>query len=299
MATDKSKKRHIRGKIDGTAVGDDLPIRIMGVINLSADSFYKDSVRNKIEEILRTALKMQEEGASVIDLGARSTAPYKTTEVSAELETRLLSNAVKNLVDRIDIPLSIDSTRSKPARAALELGARIINDPYGLAHKEGRAIAELASDKKCSLILTAHENIKGQIHDPICRVKKAIGSSLEIAKSEGVKTSRIIIDPGIGFFSDSKLSNVQWNSSVLGNLEALRVFRLPILVGVSRKSFLGILGGDIPPEERLPGSLSATAIAVYNGAHIIRTHDVKETLLSVKVASKIKLAKQKGLRRIG
>jgi dihydropteroate synthase len=299
MTTSKNRKRYLCGDLDGLSVGDNSPVRIMGVINLSPDSFYKDSVRGKREDILRLALEMQEEGASVIDLGARSTAPYKTIEVSEELETKLLSDAVKFLVDKIDIPLSIDSTRSKPARAALELGARILNDPYGLAHEEGRAIAELASDKKCSLILTAHEKIKEEIHDPIYRIRKAIRSSLEITKYEGVKMSRITIDPGIGFFFDSKLSNVQWNLVVLANLEAFRVFGRPILVGVSRKSFLGILGGDIPPELRLPGSLSATAIAVYNGAHIIRTHDVKQTLQTVKVASAIKLVKQKGLRRIG
>jgi dihydropteroate synthase len=289
---------NIHGKLASVSVGDNFPVRIIGVINLSPDSFYKDSVKNKRADIVHSALRMQEEGASVIDLGARSTAPYKTADVSEELETDLLSEAVKILVDKIEVPLSIDSTRLRPAKFALELGASILNDPYGLAHEEGRAIAELASDMKCSIILTAHEKMESHIHDPVYRVKSAIIKSIDAARSQGVKISRITIDPGIGFFSDSRLSNVQWNSAVLANLEAFRVFGLPILVGVSRKKFLGILGGNLPPEERLPGSLSATAIAVYNGAHIIRTHDVKETLQAIRVASTIMQAKQKGLRRI-
>jgi dihydropteroate synthase len=292
------RKMNIHGKLASVSVGDNFPVRIIGVINLSPDSFYKNSVKNKRADILLSALRMQEEGASVIDLGARSTAPYKKAEVPEELETNLLSNAVKILVDKIDIPISIDRTRLRPAKFALELGASILNDPYGLAHEEGLAIAELASDKKCSIILTAHEKMEGHVHDPVYRVKKAIIKSIEVARSQGVRISHIAIDPAIGFFSDSRLSNVQWNSAILANLEAFRVFGLPILLGVSRKKFLGILGGNLPPEERLPGSLSATAIAVYNGAHIIRTHDVKETRQAIRVASMIMLAKQKGLRRI-
>lgn len=288
----------ITGRLGELQLGDRFPVRVMGVINLSHDSFYKGSVMNRKEGILHTALQMQDEGADVIDLGARSTAPYRTMEVSEELESNLLSKALKILVDKIRIPLSVDSARLKPAKVAMELGAKILNDPFGLAHEQGAALAELTSDFKCSLVITAHEPTPRQFPSPIYRVIAAIRSSLDLAKTRGVKLSKITIDPGIGFFSDKKISNVEWNSIILGKLEALRIFGLPILVGVSRKKFLGILGGNIPAEDRLPGSLSAAAIAVYNGAHIIRTHDVGETKQAVKVASTIRLATQKGLSQL-
>ena len=293
-----TKGKEIFGTLGNVKVGDRFPVRVMGVINLTRNSFYKGSVSTGREEILNSALKMQEEGADFIDLGARSTAPYRTSEISETTETKLLSFALKILSARIHVPLSVDTTRVMPANRALDEGATILNDPYGFAHEQGKDLAELTSERRVSVIITAHEMSQGNIHDPITRVGGALVQSLRLAKKKGIKSNKIAIDPGIGFFSDSKISNVEWNSRILANIGALRRFGEPILIGVSRKKFLGILGGDIPAEGRLSGSLSATAIAVYNGAHIVRTHDVKETKQAIAVASKIKEEAAKGLSQI-
>jgi dihydropteroate synthase len=288
----------IYGNLANVEVGDRFPPRIMGVINLTRNSFYKGSVKTGKKEILDTASKMEKEGADFIDLGARSTAPYRTSEISERTESKLLTSALEILSGKLRVPISVDTTRILPAMQALDHGAMILNDPHGFAHRQGKELARLVSDRDVPVVITAHEMSQGKTHDPISRVYSALAESLRLARKSGVPSKRIAIDPGIGFFSDDKTSNVEWNSRVLGNLRALRKFQRPILVGVSRKKFLGILGGDIPADERLPGSLSATAIAVYNGAHIIRTHDVKETKQAIAVAWKIKEVAAKGLSHI-
>jgi dihydropteroate synthase len=292
LPVDTSGIRSCIAKVD---VGDAFPVRIMGVINLTRNSFYKGSVKTESKEIRRAALKMEEEGADFIDIGARSTAPYRTSEVRETTEARLLSSALKILSREVKVPISVDTTRVLPAKQALDEGAQILNDPYGFIHGQGRELAHLASEKNVPVVITAHEVFSGKAHNPIERVHNALVDSLEIANASGINTKNVVIDPGIGFFSDEKISNVEWNTSILAQLQTLRKFRKPILVGVSRKKFLGILGGGIPAEQRLPGSLAATAIAVYNGAHIVRTHDVEATKQAIAVASKIKGQAAKGL----
>jgi dihydropteroate synthase len=290
--------KDVYGNLAGVKVGDRFPVRIMGVINLTTDSFYKRSVKTRRNEILGTALKMQEQGADFIDIGARSTAPYTTSEVSETLESRLLSRALRILSGKIRIPLSVDTTRILAAKEALGAGAEILNDPYGFAHEQGIELAKLASDRNVPVIITAHETRARKRGDPVARVCDALAQALKLAKETGINSRKIAVDPGIGFFSDPEISNVEWNSKIIANIQVLRRFQRPILVGVSRKKFLGILGGNIPPSERLAGSLSATAIAVYNGAHVIRTHDVLETKQAIIVASKIREQAAKGLSRI-
>jgi dihydropteroate synthase len=286
-------KLKISGKLGALGVGDDFPVRIMGVLNLTQNSFYKSSVKTSDADIVESALRMEREGADIIDIGGRSTAPYRTGEVNEETESRLVSKALRLIKGRTKIPVSVDTTRLSVARTAIEEGVRIINDPHGLVHDQGKGLAKLIGDRCCSLVLTAHETREGRSRDPMKRISKSLQFSLPLANRYGVED--VVIDPGIGFFSDSRITNVEWNCNVLANLDKLRDFRLPILVGVSRKKFLGVLGGGIPAEERLPGSLSATAIAVLNGAHVVRTHDVKETKESVLVASKIKAEREKSL----
>jgi dihydropteroate synthase len=270
-------------------------VRIMGVINLTRDSFYKGSVVTSKNQILQRAIQMLEDGADFIDLGASSTAPFRKFEISEQVEARLVSEAIRTLAGRINVPISVDTRRVSPATQALKDGVSIINDPYGLRDEGGLELAKLVGRSDASMIITAHEVVEGQSHNPILRVVGALTKSLSLAKRGGVTINKIVIDPGIGFFSDPKLSHLEWNTLVLANLDKLRQLGLPLMVGVSRKKFLGILGGGLPPEDRLPGSLSATAIAVYNGAHLIRTHDVRETRQAVAVASKIKDQAKKGL----
>ena len=278
----------ISGTLGGVKVGDNFPVRIMGAINLTKNSFYSGSVKTSEKEILQGALEMEKDGADFLDLGARSTAPYRTSEIDLETEKRLIKQATRLLYGKVSIPISVDTTRFEVAKAALEEGARIINDPYGLKHSDGKRLADLASETKCSLVITAHEEKVGRMHDPLHRIKKEIEKSLRLLDQCGVNNENVVIDPGIGFFSDAKLSNAEWSCMVLARLSELRSFSRPVLVGISRKSFIGNLAGGISADLRLPGSLSATGIAVYNGSHIVRTHDVVETFQAVTVASKIK-----------
>lgn len=262
----------------------------MGVINLTGDSFYSGSVRRKLEDVKAEALRMQEDGAEILDLGARSTAPYKKIDIPVSVEEKILGEAVGSLSSIAKVPISADTTRFEPARTALEKGAIVLNQVYGLTGRESQKIARLILSKNCSLILMAHERTipKNPRGAPIDRVISSLSRSLEFCAQQGIPPDRITVDPGIGFFRDEKISNIEWNCTILANLTKLRVFKAPICVGVSRKRFLGQLIGDLPPEARLNASLGASAVAVYNGAHIIRTHDVKATLEASTVAKAIR-----------
>ncbi len=272
-------------------VGDGHPVRIMGVINLTPDSFYSGSVKRTDEEVIDLALQMERDGADIIDLGARSTAPYKTQEISIEVERRLLERAVRLVRSKVNIEVSADTTRFDPARAAIAAGATIINDVYGLRERGGEEVARLISCKDCSLILTAHEIRPRSLRDPLRRISDALSESLRKAQFAGIPERKIAIDPGIGFFSDARLSNVEWNTTVISKLDKLREsFNLPICIGISRKRFIGKITGGKQPEERLFGSLGATAIAVFKGCNVIRTHDVFATLDVVRVAEAIRRA---------
>ncbi len=274
----------IQGRIGGLEVGDSKPVLVMGVVNLTKNSFYGGSVRSGDLEIASIAESMKEEGASIIDVGARSTAPYRKYDIPEQTESKLLAEAIRLISSKVNLPISADTTRYLPAKAALEEGASILNDVYGLTQKDSKKLARLAASKDCSLLLAAHESRVHRPHDPIVRIKDCLEKSIELAESEGVVRDQITIDPGIGFFSDPKLSNVEWNCYAIARLEELRTFERPICVGVSRKRFIGSLTGDKPADLRLHGSLAATAISVYNGAHVIRTHDVSATVEAVRVA---------------
>ena len=150
-------REEISGKLENLSLGDSFPVRIMGAINLTPNSFYSGSVRSSPEDILQSAETMEVEGADIIDLGARSTAPYRRTEVSVEEETQLLSTAIELLQNKISIPLSVDTTRFEPAREAFRRGVRILNDVYGLTQNDARDLAELVSSSNASVIITAHE----------------------------------------------------------------------------------------------------------------------------------------------
>jgi dihydropteroate synthase len=281
-------KHEITGFLGGIPIGDAYPSRIMGVINLTKNSFYPGSVRQG-EKIIETALEMEQYGADLIDLGARSTAPYRTYDIPTEVEGRILKDAVRSLRNKIKIPISVDTTRVEVAKLAFSEGASILNDVYGLTQNDGTSLARLVARNDHSLILCAHERRRRE-GKPMERIIQSLKKSVNLAITERVSKKKIILDPGIGFFSDPKISSVEWNCAVISKLADLRALGFPLCVGVSRKKFIGKIGGDIPPDERLSGSLAATAIAIFNGCHMIRTHDVKETIQAVKVASRIQRA---------
>lgn len=274
----------ISGKFGRLTFGDQSPVRIMGVINLTKNSFYSGSVATSEDEIKKAALQMVQDGADIIDIGARSTAPYRSSEVSVETETRLVASAVKILRKTVGLPLSIDTTRYLVAKVGVKSGAVMLNDVYGFTQPGANKLAEVAAANETLLLTSAHERRPEAHLDPVSSVLSCLQNSLEFAKNHGIDSKRIIVDPGIGFFSDPKISNANWNTLILSKLSELRIFKRPICIGVSRKSFIGILTGRKDPKGRLAGSLSASAIAVYNGAHIVRTHDVLPTREVVDVA---------------
>lgn len=256
--------------------------KIMGVINVSPESFFKGSVKTQEEELINTALKMIEDGASFIDIGAKSTAPYLETQIPIEEEIRRAVQAIKTIREHVDVPISIDTTSAKVAEEAIKAGADIINDVSGL--KGDKNMVKVAKEYEVPIIICAHKERVEDFRDPVHEVIDALKESLQIAYKNGIEKEKIVIDPAIGFLRPKYPPWYEWDSKILANLNMLKIFGLPILVGVSRKSFISAITGGKDPMERLAGSLSATAVAVFNGANIIRTHDVKETLDAVKVA---------------
>ena len=269
----------------GIPVGDTLPVRLMAVLNVSPESFYPDSVHTNREQIAETAQALAGEGADIIDIGAMSTAPYLKTDISEAEETERLAAAVEATATAVSIPISADTKRSQPAQAALRAGARIINDVSGL--KNDPAMAALIARSGAGAILMASEQ-GPQSGPPLERIRNALRDSLTRAEQAGIPEQRIVLDPGIGFFREPGMAWDEWDCLVLRELAELRSFGFPLLVGASRKAFIGKILGQPKVRERLIGSLTCAAVAVVNGAHIIRIHDVKETLEAVRMAERLR-----------
>ncbi len=278
----------IHGTLAGVPVGDDRAVVVMGAINVSPESFYAGSVAAGDEALLRTGEAMASAGASLFDVGALSTAPYLSTAISAEEEAERLGAAISLLTKTLDVPVSADTSRALPARAALEAGARVINDVTGLTGDPGLGAVVAAAG--AGLVLMAGEHGEATTGSPLPVVTGMLEESLSLARQAGVDMDGVMVDPGIGFFRRSALPWHEWDCRVLAGLPALRQLGRPVLVGVSRKSFIGAIAGEPDPGRRLPGSLAATAAAVLGGAHVIRTHDVAETLQAVRVAEAVRHA---------
>ncbi len=266
-------------------VGDTLPVRIMAILNVSPESFYPSSVQTNREQIAETAQALVGEGADIIDIGAMSTAPYLKTDISVAEETERLARAVEATAAAVSIPISADTKRAKPAQAALRAGARIINDVSGLKHDP--AMAALIARSGAGAILMASEQ-HPQSGPPLERIQNALRASLARAEQAGIPRRQIVLDPGIGFFRKLGIAWYEWDCLVLRTLADLRSLGFPLLVGASRKSFIGKILDRPKVQDRLIGSLTCAAIAVANGAHIIRVHDVKETAEAVRMAERLR-----------
>ncbi len=272
----------IRGLLGDVWIGDDYPTRIIGVINVSPESFYKGSVKLSYEDVAETAKKMERDGADVIDVGGMSTAPYLKTSISEETEAERISWAIEAAKSAVKIPISADTSRLKPAMAAIRAGADIINDVTGLRTQP--EIARLVAEHGLSLVVCASNlgSLRSSSDAPMAAVR-SLKESIRVAVREGVEPNRIIVDPGIGFHRSTGLPWFEVDLSLLRGLRRLKVLGKPIIVGVSRKSFLGAITGRDRPEERLASSIAAEVMAVILGAHGIRVHDVAEALDAVKV----------------
>ncbi|WP_406660262.1 dihydropteroate synthase [Methanolobus sp. ZRKC3] len=263
--------------ICGLKVGDEHPVRLMGVINLSRESFYKGSVVST-DSLLDVAQRMVDDGASILDIGARSTWPLASPVIREDEELQRLIPALDILKDNVDALISVDTVYSNIADEGLKHGADIINDVSGFTTDE--RMFDVMKEHDCPAVVMASEKIPG---DPIGM--DAIMGSLAriIAKAEArdIDTNKLILDPAIGKWIAEK--DPIYDFETIEQFESFKVFEKPILAAVSRKSCIDAVLHK-PADERLYGSLAATAIVVQKGAHIIRTHDIPETRDVVEVA---------------
>lgn len=276
-----------RAVLAGVEVGDAAPVAVIGALNLSPESFYAGSVFVERDPLLKAAACMVEAGARFLDVGGMSSAPYLPTRVSEAEEADRLATAIDWLLAELDVPVSADTWRARPARAALDAGAEIINDVSGLTGDP--AMAPLVAGRGAGVILMANERERGDGKDrPIDRVLRCLAESLDLAGMAGIPFERIAVDPGIGFFRASGIPWYEWDCQVLGQLPRLASLGRPICVGVSRKSFIGALLGQPDPADRLPGTVAAAAVATFTGAHLIRAHDVAETCQAARIAEAVR-----------
>jgi len=275
-----------RAIVAGVSVGDGVDVAVVGALNVSPESFYSGSVVVDADRLLQAGEAMARGGAAWLDVGAMSTAPYLEARIPEALEAERLHWAVGLLTTKLDLPVSADVSRVGPARAALEAGARMINDVTGLVGDP--ALARLTAEAGAAIVLMASPAAAPPEGDTVATVRAALERSLAIARAAGIPDERILLDPGIGFFRGAGVAWPEWDCRVLAGLPALHALGRPLYVGVSRKSFIGAVAGVDDPAGRLPGSLAAATAAVLGGAHVIRTHDVAETVQAVRVARAVR-----------
>ena len=275
---------------DFLEIGDDFPTVIMGVINLSPESFYKGSVYEEPERIREAASEMVKNGAQILDIGGRSTAPW-SEKIAVEEEVNRMKMAMENVCKIIpeNVIISVDTQYREVAERAFDIATKekkkiIINDVSCL--KTDPSLADFIIDKDLPLIIMASKKVPGDL----CTIEEIIEefeNSVKYLKKKNYDTNKIILDPGIGHWVEEKTH--LYDLKIIGNLQKPKKLNKPILVAISRKSFIGTTLNIPDPENRLNGTLSATAIAVFNGAHMVRTHDVNNQLLEiVKMAEELR-----------
>ena len=279
-------------KIANISVGGQNPVRIMGILNTSPESFYKKSIITSRTKIKNAVIQMENDGADFIDVGGMSTAPYLSTMVSEKIESKRVLDAIKIIQNTTNLPISVDTCRSNVAKIALENDVEIINDISGL--KYDKNMKNVISKFQPSLILCAYDS-KTILGNSITSTKKLFKSSLKIAKDCQIPDKKIVLDPAIGFFRKTgkgkfftkiKTDWVDRDLSIIKNLNSFKM-KYPILISVSNKSLIGNLLQKENPSDRLFGSITAEAICVLNGANIIRTHNVMATRDAITIATKL------------
>lgn len=261
-----------------TLMGRPLPA-VMGVLNVTPDSFSDGGDFIAPERALARARAMIQAGADIIDIGAESTRPYKGAQpVTAADELARLKPVLAGVV-ALGVPVSIDSMKAEVTAFALEQGVAIANDVWGLQRDAG--MAPLAAAKGVSVIVMHNRDSVDSAIDIMADMKAFFLRSLDIAAKAGIAREKIVLDPGIGFGKTAEQSLI-----ALARLRELDMFGLPVLVGASRKRFIASVSPS-EPSGRLAGSIAAHLIAAQKGAKIIRTHDVAETLQALKVANAI------------
>lgn len=250
---------------------------VMGVINVTPDSFSGDGLKGDVQAAADQALRFEDEGADFLDIGAESTRPGHAPVPESQELGRLLPS-LEAVAARVSIPISVDTSKSGVARAALEAGASLVNDIWGL--RADPQIADVAAEHCAGLVLM-HNQHGYQYDDLVQEVSGGLQKSVDIALGAGVPRENLVIDPGIGFGKTA-----DHNLGLLRDLHRLKTLGLPVLVGTSRKSTIGRLL-DLPPDQRVEGTAATVALAIAAGADIVRVHDVREMVRVCRVSDAI------------
>jgi len=260
---------------------------IMGILNVTPDSFSDGGLYNSFDSAVKHAKKMQKEGADIIDIGGESTRPG-AKQISVEVELKRILPIVKILSKEISIPISIDTYKSNVAKDCIEAGASMINDITALRSDE--KLADIVKDYSVPICLMhmkgTPENMQKNptYSDIILEIKEFLKKRAEFAIKKGISKDKIIIDPGIGFGKRTG-NGIEDNCNILANISDFKKLGYPLLIGASRKRFLGNISSKekTDAKNRLAGSIASAIVAKLNGANIIRVHDVKETKQALNV----------------
>ena len=252
---------------------------VMGIVNVTPDSFSGDGLGEDRERAVAQGLRMVAEGADLLDVGGESTRPGHVAITSAE-EISRTERVVRELARDSGVPVSIDTYKLEVAEAAVAAGAAILNDVWGLTRSP--AIADLAAKDGCALVLMHNQDGTDYAEDIMFEIKRFLRVAADAAIAAGVSRERVIIDPGIGF---GKTAEQNW--VVMRRLAELKELGMPILVGTSRKSFIGKLL-DLPVTERLEGTAATVTASVLRGADVVRVHDVRAMTRVARVADRMR-----------
>ena len=256
--------------------------RIVGILNVTPDSFFDGGRFADVDAAVAQAHRLVAEGATLIDIGGQSTRPgYE--EVPVEEEIRRVVPVITALASTLPVPLSIDTYRRAVARAALQAGAHVLNDIHGLLRDP--ALANVAAEFGCPVVVMHNEpEFEAATGDPLARMIRYFERSLATAARAGIPAERIILDPGIGFAKTQAQ-----NLAILARLPELRALGRPLFLGASRKSVVSHVL-DLPPGERLEGTLAITSLAAWHGVELLRVHDVQANLRAARMAAALHAA---------
>lgn len=263
--------------------------QVMGILNVTPDSFSDGGTHNRYHDALEHVAKMVQEGATIIDIGGESTRPG-AAEVSVSEELDRVVPVVEAIAKRFDVWISVDTSKAQVMAEAAKAGMHIINDIRSLHEPDALSVAAQTGLPVCIMHMQGQPRTMQEAPDyenVVREVQTYLEGEITRCVAAGIERQQIILDPGFGFGK-----NLSHNYQLLANLEQFHNFGLPLLAGMSRKSMIGQLL-NVPPQERLAGSLSCAVIAAMQGAHIIRVHDVKETVQAMQVVQMTLSEKEK------
>lgn len=251
---------------------------VMGILNVTPDSFSDGGRWNHMDDALFHAQRMIEEGADILDIGGESTRPGGYTRISDEEEISRVAPVIEALKKRFDTPLSVDTYKSGVASAAIAAGADLINDIWGLKYDARMAEVIAKSGLACCLM---HNRDNAEYRNFMEDMKQDLRETIALAKAAGIADDKIILDPGVGF-----AKSYENNLEVISRLKEFNELKYPVLLGTSRKSVIG-LTLDLPAAERVEGTIVTTVMAVEAGCMFVRVHDVKENHRAIQMAEAI------------